>query len=87
MSNEKIQNLLGKLHKEIGNTDVDKETRSLLQALESDIEALLDTTSESSDTTPAVDRAQQLETSFAATHPVAERFIREIIDVLVKMGV
>jgi len=87
MSNEKIKNLLGKLHDEIGDTAVDKETLVLLRALESDIDDLLDAATESTDTMPVLDRAQQLETSFAATHPVAERFIREIIDVLVKIGV
>lgn len=87
MSNEKIKHLLSKLHDEIGDTAVDNETRSLLRALESDIDDLLDAPTESTDTTSVQDRARQLETSFAATHPVAERFIREMIDVLAKMGV
>jgi hypothetical protein len=87
MSNDKIKNLLSKLHEEIGDTAVDDETRSLLRVLESDIDDLLDTETEPTDAASVLERAQQLETSFAATHPVAERFIREIMDVLGKMGV
>jgi hypothetical protein len=87
MSNDKIKNLLSKLHEEIGDTAVDDETRSLLRVLESDIDNLLDTETEPTDAASVLERAQQLETSFAATHPVAERFIREIMDVLGKMGV
>ncbi len=87
MSNEKIKNLLSKLHEEIGSTAVDDETRSLLQILESDIDDILDSTTEPTDTASVLERAQQLETSFAATHPAAERFIREIMDALGKIGV
>jgi len=87
MSNAKIKNLLSKLHEEIGGTAVDEETRSLLRVLESDIDDLLESKAEPADTASVLERAQQLETSFAATHPVAERFIREIVDALGKMGV
>jgi len=87
MSNEKIQELLSKLHIEMQGTSVDSETRSLIQILESDIDDLLSSTTKPADATSVVERAQQLETTFAATHPAAERFLREIIDVLAKMGV
>lgn len=86
MSNEKIKNLLSKLHEEIGSTAVDDETRSLLQRLESDIDDIYQSTTDPTDTTSVLERAQYLETSFAATHPAAERFIREIMDILGKMG-
>jgi hypothetical protein len=87
MSNEKIKNLLNKLHAEISDTAVDKETRSLLLLLESDIDGLLESTAETTDTASMLERAQQLEASFAAKHPVAEGFVREIMDVLTKIGV
>jgi uncharacterized protein with von Willebrand factor type A (vWA) domain len=87
MSNDKIKILLRKLGDEIQGAQVDDETRSLLKTLESDIEDLLDTTTESSDATSVLDRAQELETAFAARHPEAERYIREIMDVLAKIGV
>ncbi len=87
MSNEKIKNLLGKLHDEIGDTAVDDETRSLLRALETDIDELLDASTEPSTSTSVAESANQLEASFAAKHPVAERFLREIMDTLAKMGV
>ena len=83
MSNEKIKNLLSKLHEEIGSTAVDDETRSLLELLESDIDHIYESTT---DTTSVLERARHLETSFAATHPSAERFIREIMDILSNMG-
>ena len=34
-----------------------------------------------------VDRARSVETRFAVDHPVAERFLREIIDALAKVGI
>jgi hypothetical protein len=33
------------------------------------------------------DSARELESRFAATHPVAERITREIADLLAKMGI
>ena len=87
MSNEKIQKLLGQLHDEIQGTEVDAETRSLMQVLESDIDDLLSSTDGPADATSVLERAQELETTFAATHPAAERFIREIIDALARIGV
>lgn len=87
MSNTKIKDLLQKLHDEIGDTSVDDETRTLLRTLESDIDELLDTTTDSSDSSLALESARKLETSFAATHPVAERFVREMMDTLAKMGI
>jgi hypothetical protein len=34
-----------------------------------------------------VDRAKELEAEFATKHPAAERFMREVIDALVRMGI
>ena len=87
MSNDKIKTLLRDLHVEIQDTQVNNETRSLLKTLESDVENLFDTAAESSDTTSVLDLAQKLEAVFAVSHPEAERFTREIIDTLAKMGV
>ena len=41
MSNEKIQELLARLHKEVQKTEVDDDTRSALHDLDSDIHNLL----------------------------------------------
>ncbi len=87
MSNEKIQELLSKLHKEIEATKIDADTRFLMQELDSDIVDLLDSTSTADDAKSVLERAKQLETRFSTTYPAAERFVREIIDALARMGV
>ena len=35
---------------------------------------------------PVLEQAKMLEARFATDHPVAERFMREVIDTLVKLG-
>lgn len=87
MSNEKIRELLAKLHDEIEHTDVDAETRALMQALESDIHQLIDSDTEKSDSGSIVETAQKLEADFAIQHPLAERVVREIVETLARMGV
>ena len=87
MSNDKIKTLFRDLHVEIQGAQVDKETRSLLKTLESDVENLFDTTVDSSDSTSVLDVARELDAAFAVRHPEAELFMREIMDVLTKMGV
>ena len=87
MSNARIKELLGQLQDEIGGTSINEETRSLLRALESDIDDLLEGADNDSGENSVLDRAQRLESSFAASHPLAERIIRELVEVLGKMGV
>ncbi len=87
MSNEKVQELLAKLHKEIEATKIDADTRFLMQELDADIVDLLDSTSPTDDAKSVLERAKRLETRFSTSYPAAERFIREIIDVLARMGV
>ncbi len=87
MSNEKIQELLAKLHDEIQATEIDADTRSLMQELDSDIVDLLSPTSGADDAESVLERAKLLETRFSTNYPAAERFIREIIDSLGRMGV
>ncbi len=87
MSNEKIQELLAKLHEEIEATKIDADTRFLMQELDSDIVDLLDSSSTTDDAKSVLERAERLETRFSTSYPAAERFIREIIDVLARMGV
>ncbi len=87
MSNEKIRDLLAKLHGEIDTTEIDEETRSLIQKLDSDIHSLLNSTVGEADSNSAIDRAKLLETKFATSHPAAEHFIRGIVDALARMGV
>ena len=84
MSNERIKELLTELRKEARSASIDADTRSALKSLDADIHRLLD-----EDTTEAedlVERARHLEAELAASHPVFERFLREVIDSLVKIG-
>jgi uncharacterized membrane protein YccC len=87
MSIEKVRNLLTQLHDELGKTDMDAKTRSLMQELEADIRQLLDPAQPLGDSRSIMKRAQELETDFATQHPLAERIVREIVDTLTRMGV
>jgi hypothetical protein len=83
LSSERLRELLGQLDRELKSTgDIDAETRELLAKLNADLEAL--TVGEDAS---AGDRAKELESRFAASHPVAERITREIADLLAKMGI
>ncbi len=87
MSNTEIRELLAKLQEEIQKTELDDETRSMVKELDSDIHGLLDTQGDRTEAESVVEKARELETNFAADHPTIERFMREVIDVLVRMGI
>ena len=87
MSNTQIQELLAKLQDAIQKTELDDETRSMVRDLDDDIQGLLESKSGQAETDSVVERARALETSFATEHPTIERFLREVIDVLVRMGI
>jgi len=83
LSSERIRDLLTELNRELQATgDIDAETRELLARLNNDLDELTDGIGSS-----AGDRAKDLESRFAANHPVAERITREIADILTKMGI
>ncbi len=83
MSSERIRKLLVELDKELKSTgDIDEETRELLSKLNDDLDVIA---AGSQDTLS--DSARELESRFAATHPIAERITREIADLLAKMGI
>ncbi|VUX56252.1 conserved protein of unknown function [uncultured Woeseiaceae bacterium] len=87
MSNEKIRILLAKLHDEVRDTELDADTRSSLRELDSDIHDLLDSATSRQKISFVMERAKLLETRFAISHPTVERFMREVIDTLAKIGV
>ena len=87
MSNKKIRQLLAKLHDEIQKTEVDADTSSLMRELDSDIHDLLSANTRTADTDVVLERAKLLEANFATSHPTAEGFLREVIDILVRMGI
>ena len=87
MSNTQIRELLEKLQAEIQNTELDEDTRALVRDLDADIHGLLDKDSAAGESDSVLEKARELETNFATDHPTIERFMREVIDVLVRMGI
>lgn len=87
MSNKEIRELLARLQDEIQQTELDDETLSLVRDLDSDIGDLLDPDGTRAQTESVVEKARALETNFATEHPTIERFMREVIDALVRMGI
>ena len=87
MSTEQIKELLAELQKEIHDTELDDETRSLVRQLDTDIHSMLAEDADAVEAGSVLTRAKALEANFATEHPAAERFMREVIDVLVRMGI
>jgi hypothetical protein len=88
MSDNKVKELLAKLHRELENTEnVDSETLQMVRDLDEDIHRLVDSDAGVGDIDSVLDRANSVETRFAVDHPVAERFLREIMDALAKVGI
>jgi hypothetical protein len=87
MSTEQVKDLLAELQEEIHKTELDDEMRSLVRQLDTDIQGLLAADADPEKADSVVTRAKALEASFATEHPTAERFMREVIDVLVRMGI
>jgi hypothetical protein len=88
MDDQQLRDLLTRLHKELENTDeVDTKTLDLVRELDTEINRLVESGSGSDEFDNVVDQAKAVETRFAVNHPVAERFLREIIDTLSKVGI
>jgi erythromycin esterase-like protein len=88
MNEKSLQELLNSLHEALEKTDkVDPETLKLVRELDEDINRLVESGSVDDEFDNVVDRAKSVETRFAVEHPVAERFLREIIDALSKVGI
>ena len=86
MTEKNLNELLSELNEVLEQTsEIDDETRVLVKDLDEDINRLLESGEE--DIEGIVDRAQTIETRFALEYPVAERFLREIIDALAKVGI
>ncbi len=84
MSKERIKELLGQLREEIRETDVDEELERLMGELDDDIHGVIE---DDADVNAVIDRAKALEADFASQHPSAAGFFREVIDLLVRMGI
>jgi len=88
MSNEKIRQLLSELQAELERMDVDDDTRAQVDALERDIRDTVAAEEPGAEQDNVLlERAKELETRFAAKHPTAELFLREIADALGKLGI
>jgi len=81
-----IREFLARLGKELkGSKDVDKEAHEILETLHSDVDRLEE--SGSADVESMLDRVKELESKFAANHPILEQAARELADALAKMGI
>lgn len=85
MGQEKVRLLMNELNRELAVADnLDQETLELARKLEKDMELLIE---RSEPLAAELEDAIALEARFAATHPVAERILRELIAVLGRMGI
>ncbi|HEY9033634.1 MAG TPA: DUF4404 family protein [Pseudomonadales bacterium] len=87
MSNDKIRRLLTELHEAMQDVKLDDETRDLAQALDQDIQRLLEQSGEPDLMDQVTEQAREMDARFAAEHPLAERLLREIVDALGRMGI
>ncbi len=84
MNKDRIKELLAQLQDEIRDTDMDDELKTLASDLDSDIHTVMENDDE---VNALIDRAKEMEAEFATRYPAAERFMREVIDALVRMGI
>ncbi len=87
MSESRVTELMRELVAEIeGTPSLNKDVLISARKLESGINDLVDPEVDSSENT-LLDDAIALEASFAATHPVAAKIIRELVDSLSRIGI
>ena len=87
MSEERVKELLGELIAELENTEsIDTEVVDLARRLESNIHDFVNPEIDTTENT-ILDDAIALEASFAASHPVAEKIIRELVNSLSRIGI
>jgi hypothetical protein len=84
MGKDRVKELLSQLQDELRDTDVDDELQGLMSDLDKDIHGAIEN---DGDVNILIDRAKAMEADFATRHPAAERFMREVIDALVRMGI
>jgi len=87
MTNSEIRDLLTKLRNEIQDSQLDAETRSLMQDLDADIHDLLGPDETDFGTESVVNRAREIEANFESDHPTTVRILREVIDALSRIGI
>lgn len=89
MEKENLKIAVSKLHESLAEMDnVDPELKRLLQTLDEDIRLTLIRDELASENELGLrDKALQLVVRFGAEHPVIEPVLREIADMLGKMGI
>ena len=86
MSDEEIRRTLTRLHEELENADhVEPALQSLLKEVDADIHKILGTAGDPPE--GLRERVDELVAQFAAAHPQADRFLRELVDSLGKLGI
>jgi ribosomal protein L17 len=86
LNQDKIRSLLTQLQSELNKGEnLDPETLELAKQLDKNVDSLIESAQNSN--APVMDDAIALEARFAATHPVAERLVRELIDTLGRIGI
>jgi hypothetical protein len=86
MNEDMIRQTLTRLHQELENADhVEPELKALLKEVDADIHKVLRATGEPPD--GLGERVEDLVTLFAASHPQADRFLRELVESLGKLGI
>jgi len=88
MTEKSLKERLNELQEMLEKTEqIDPETRKLVRDLDEEVDRLLDPESPDDDFDSVMDHARAVETRFAVEHPVAERFLREIIEALSRLGI
>lgn len=81
-----VRAFLAQLSRELQRgEDFDIEARQILEELNKDADRL--EASGGSEFDSMLDRVKELESRFAANHPVLERLARELTDAIAKMGI
>ncbi|NKB34937.1 MAG: DUF4404 family protein [Pseudomonadales bacterium] len=87
MSEERVKQLLGELIAELENTEtIDKKVVENARRLQSNVQDFVNPEIDTVENT-ILDDAIALEASFAASHPVAEKIIRELVNSLSRIGI
>jgi ABC-type transporter Mla subunit MlaD len=89
MPETRVKTALSELHQALEDVDsVDPDLRDLLQQVDGDIHALLETQSPADeDTSDLMAKIEELGAEFAARHPHTERFFQELVSTLGRLGI
>ena len=88
MSDRELKKLLEQLHAELDRTkSVSAETLEKVRALDDDIHRLVGASGTGEIFESIRERGRELESRFSVNHPVAERFMAQIMEILSKSGI